>query len=117
MVELAKTVYAKDYLDWKKSDFVTAIKYKQGPIFDKDKAIKTGQNLPKLIEIYETAYKGKSRDKSIGSFEWTLREEEELHDLTQGNIPDYRETEVYGNSIAAQVEFLTIKHNNLPFTH
>ena len=37
--------------------------------------------------------------------------------MIQGNIPDYRETEVYGNDIATQVEFLTLKHNNFPFTH
>ena len=51
----------------------------------------------------------------MGLFEWTEKEEVELHDLIQGNIPDYRETEVYGNAIATQVEFLTRKHNILPF--
>ena len=116
MVELAKAVYAKRYGDWIKPDFVIAIKYKQGPIIDKDTAIKTSQNLQVLIDIYEEKFKGKSRDKSMGLFKWTEKEEVELHDLIQGNIPDHRETEVYGNVIAAQVEFLTLKHNNLPFT-
>ena len=60
MIESAKDVYAKDYCDWTKNDFVIEIQYKQRPIFGKDKAIKTSQNLPKLIEIYETTYKGKS---------------------------------------------------------
>ena len=109
-------MYAKSYGDWLKPDFVIAIKYKQGPIIDKDKAIKTSQKLQNLIDIYEEKFKGKSRDKSIGLFKWTEKEEVELHDLIQGNIPDYRETEVYGNAIAAQVEFLTRTHNNLPFT-
>ena len=36
--------------------------------------------------------------------------------LIHRHISDYRETEVYGNAIATQVEFLTLKHNNLPFT-
>ena len=109
-------MYAKSYGAWIKPDFVIAIKYKQGPIIDKDTAIKTSQNLQNLIDIYEEKFKGKSRDKSIGLFKWTEKEEVELHDLIQGNIHDYRETEVYGNAIAAQVEFLTRKHNNLPFT-
>ena len=116
MVKLAKAVYAKSYGAWIKPDFVIAIKYKQGPIIDKDTAIKTSQKLQILIDIYEEKFKGKSRDKSMGLFEWTEKEEVELHDLIQGNIPDYRETEVYGNAIATQVEFLTRKHNNLPFT-
>ena len=59
MVELAKTVYAKDYGDWKKPDFVTAIRYKQGPVINKDKSVKTSQNLQNLIDIYEAKYKGK----------------------------------------------------------
>ena len=103
MVKLAKAVYAKSYGAWIKPDFVIAIKYKQGPIIDKDTAIKTSQCLQNLIDIYEEKFKGKSRDKSMGLFEWTEKEEVELHDLIQGNIPDYRETEVYGNAIAAQV--------------
>ena len=109
-------MYAKSYGALIKPDFVIAIKYKQGPIIDKDTAIKTSQNLQNLIDIYEEKFKGKSRDKSMGLLKWTEKEEVELHDLIQGNIPGYRETEVYGNAIAAQVEFLTRKHNDLPFT-
>ena len=53
MIKLAKAVYTKSYGTWIKPDFVIAIKYKQGPIIDKDTAIKTSQNLLALINVYE----------------------------------------------------------------
>jgi len=89
--EKAQLVYAKDYAGWLKPDFQTAIQYKQGPVLDEGTVIKTTQNLPKLIEIYEEKFKGKYRDKSK-PFEWTAKEEAELHDLIHGNIPNYKET-------------------------
>ena len=61
-------------------------------------------------EIHEI-HKGKPRDQSEGSFKWTEDNDEKLHDLIQGNIDDFCETEIYGNAIAAQIEFLTTKHN------
>ena len=61
--EKAQLVYAKDYASWLKPDFQTIIQYKQGLVLDEDTAIKTTQNLPKLIEIYEEKFKGKCRDK------------------------------------------------------
>ena len=97
-----------------KTDFQTAIQYKQGPVLDEDTAIKTTQNLPKLIEIYEEKFKGKCRDKSK-PFGWTAKEEAELHDLIHGNIPNYKETMIYNNGVAEQVEFFVRKLENLPF--
>ena len=70
----------------------------------------------KLKELYEAKYKDKPRDQSKGSFLWTEEDDETLHDLEQGVISDYRETQIYGDAISAQVEFLTTKHNNLSFS-
>ena len=70
----------------------------------------------KLKELYETKYKDKPRDQSKGSFLWTEKDDETLFNLEQGVISDYRETQIYGDAINAQIEFLTTKHNNLSFS-
>ena len=60
----------------------------------------------KLKELYETKYRDKARDQSKGSFLWTEKDDETLYDLEQGVISDYRETQIYGDAINAQIEDL-----------
>jgi hypothetical protein len=104
-VEKAKDVFLrKKYKKWIKSDFITAIKYKQGPFPPTTERSLEKKNVQPLKRLYESKYKGQRRKAS--KTKWTSDDEANLKRLEDGEISCVEETAIYGRALEKQNEFL-----------
>ena len=106
-VSKASKVYKKHYANWNKTNFIQAIKYKQGPVPPKSESSLEKKNKGALQRLYEQNYKGKRR---VGfKKRWTANDDSEMRRLEQGEIGSLQETVIYSRALDAQNEFLSTK--------
>ena len=111
--EEAKKVDTIDYSKWKKSDFLTAISYKQGADISKELRVKASMKVVGLKKLFEQNYVGITSNN--GNSKWTDADEEDLQRKKRGEIGTFEETGIYGRAITAQKEFVTSRLINLSY--
>jgi hypothetical protein len=103
----AVEVFKKPYKDWLKPDFKIAIKYKHGPNAPAGETSITTWGKPKLKELYESKYKGKSREQRWSG--WTDKQQDELKRLDRGDIAPGQDLVIYGRALQTQTDYLTAR--------
>jgi len=105
IIDQAKKLNTILYKNWKKDDFVTAIKYKLGPIEASARGNGTSGKSKKALEKwYEEKFKGQpttwTRER------WTSADERNLESLLSDEITEVEELMIYGRGVERQNELL-----------